>query len=100
MCHCVEENGGAAAAPNGIQYARRVSRSRVAPEEENQPGSANSTYLPPPIRAVHVTGHKMAKIEQIRSVQFVHDSAKIWEQNECKKANVGIICGMAVGVEK
>lgn len=72
----------------------------MAPEEENQPGSANSTYLPPPIRAVHVIGHKMMKIEQISLVQFVYGSAKFWEQNECKKANVGIICGMAAGVEK
>lgn len=85
MCYCVEENGGAAAASNGVECTRRVSHTRVAPEEENQPGSANSTYLPPPIRAVHVARRKMMKIGQIISVQFIHDSVEIWEQNECKK---------------
>jgi hypothetical protein len=79
MLYCVEANGGAAAASNGVECTRRVSRSRVAPEEENQPGSANSTYLPPPIRAAHVARRKMMKIGQITSVQSMCGSAKIWE---------------------
>lgn len=40
VCYCVEENCAVAAASNGVQCTRRVSHSRVAPEEENQPGSA------------------------------------------------------------